>query len=144
MNKLSEKQQQFVDEYIKDKNATKAAIRAGYSEKTAYSQGQRLLKKAEIKVEIDKLFQQVRKTNIAQAQEVEEFLTIVMRGEVTEEVVCPDGMGGVFRQDKITSVTDRIKAATILAKRYGLDKPKVEIEDSNIKIDITDSEENED
>lgn len=45
---LSEKQQRFVDEYLVDLNATKAAIRAGYSEKTAYSQGQRLLKNAEI------------------------------------------------------------------------------------------------
>ena len=51
--KLSSKQRAFVTEYVKDHNATKAAERAGYSLKTAYSQGQRLLKKAEIKNEIE-------------------------------------------------------------------------------------------
>ena len=56
--KFTAKQQAFVDEYPLDKNATKAAIRAGYSEKTAYSQGQRLLKKVEIKAAIDRKLQQ--------------------------------------------------------------------------------------
>lgn len=50
--KLTGKQAQFVVEYIVDFNATKAAIRASYSEKTAYSQGQRLLKDVEIKTAI--------------------------------------------------------------------------------------------
>jgi phage terminase small subunit len=45
---MNSQQQQFVDEYLVDLNATQAAIRAGYSEKTAYSQGQRLLKNVEI------------------------------------------------------------------------------------------------
>lgn len=45
---LNLKQQRFVAEYLVDKNATQAAIRAGYSKRTAYSQGQRLLKKVEI------------------------------------------------------------------------------------------------
>lgn len=45
---LNPKQQRFVDEYLKDRNATQAAIRAGYSKKTAGSQGHDLLKKPEI------------------------------------------------------------------------------------------------
>lgn len=45
---LTLKQQRFVAEYLVDKNATQAAIRAGYSAKTAYSQGQRLLKHVEV------------------------------------------------------------------------------------------------
>jgi phage terminase small subunit len=45
---LSAKQAQFVAEYLIDLNATQAAIRSGYSEATAYSQGQRLLKHVEI------------------------------------------------------------------------------------------------
>lgn len=45
---LTAKQRRFVAEYLKDLNATQAAIRCGYSEKTAYAQGHRLLKKAEI------------------------------------------------------------------------------------------------
>ena len=45
---LKAKPQRFVDEYLVDLNATQAAIRAGYSKKTAYAQGQRLLKKVEV------------------------------------------------------------------------------------------------
>src|SRR5690606_24873160 len=45
---LTPKQAAFAREYLVDLNATQAAIRAGYSEKTAYSQGQRLLKNAEV------------------------------------------------------------------------------------------------
>ena len=45
---MTDKQVKFITEYTKDFNATQAAIRAGYSPKTAYSQGQRLLKNAEI------------------------------------------------------------------------------------------------
>ncbi|MDV4167802.1 terminase small subunit [Rhodovulum sp. FJ3] len=45
---LTPKQARFVEEYLIDLNATQAAIRAGYSEKTAYSMGQRLLKNVEV------------------------------------------------------------------------------------------------
>ena len=45
---MTDKQVKFITEYTKDFNATQAAIRAGYAPKTAYSQGQRLLKNAEI------------------------------------------------------------------------------------------------
>ena len=48
MSKLTEKQKKFVDEYLIDLNATQAAIRAGYSEKTARSIGQRLLTNVDI------------------------------------------------------------------------------------------------
>lgn len=45
---LTDKQQRFVAEYLTDMNATQAATRAGCSEKTAYSQGQRMLKNVEV------------------------------------------------------------------------------------------------
>lgn len=50
---LTPKQQRFVDEYLIDLNATQAAIRAGYSEKTAASQGERLLRNVEINAAIN-------------------------------------------------------------------------------------------
>lgn len=53
--KLNEKQYRFVQEYIVDYNATQAAKRAGYSEKTAYSNGQRLLKHAEVQAAIKEI-----------------------------------------------------------------------------------------
>lgn len=54
MAALNPKQARFVAEYLIDLNATQAAIRSGYSEKTAYSQGQRLLKNAEAAKAIEK------------------------------------------------------------------------------------------
>lgn len=50
---LRGKQQRFVDEYLIDRNATQAAIRAGYSAKTAYSIGEQNLKKLEVKKAIE-------------------------------------------------------------------------------------------
>ena len=55
---MSPKNRQFIAEYLVDLNATKAALRAGYSEKTAYSQGQRLLKNAEIAAAIVKALEE--------------------------------------------------------------------------------------
>lgn len=52
MSKLNDKQKRFAEEYSVDLNATQAAIRAGYSERTAYSQGQRLLKNVEVQAAI--------------------------------------------------------------------------------------------
>jgi phage terminase small subunit len=49
---LNEKQRRFVEEYLIDLNATQAATRAGYSRKTAYSQGQRLLSHVEVQAAI--------------------------------------------------------------------------------------------
>ncbi len=51
---LTPKQARFVEEYLIDLNATAAAKRAGYSERTAYAQGQRLLKNVEIAAAIQK------------------------------------------------------------------------------------------
>lgn len=45
---MTRKQEQFISEYLIDLNATQAAIRAGFSKRTAYSQGQRLLKNVEV------------------------------------------------------------------------------------------------
>lgn len=58
MSKLNNKQQIFCHEYLKDFNATQAAIRAGYSEKSAYSQAHDLLKKPEIRNYISQVSKQ--------------------------------------------------------------------------------------
>ena len=52
MGTLNEKQQRFIDEYLVDLNATQAAIRAGYSAKTAKQQGSRLLTHADIQAAV--------------------------------------------------------------------------------------------
>lgn len=134
MAELNSRQKAFISEYIKDKNATQAAIRAGYSEKTAYSQGQRLLKKAEIKSAIDSLFEKIRDENIAVAKEVEEFLSLMMRGEIDEEVVvvegCGDGCSDARIMKKQAAAKERLKAAELLGKRYGIFTDKVNVEGS--------------
>ena len=58
MGKMSKKKQAFSLEYTKDWNATQAAIRAGYSPKTAKSQGQRLLTKVDVQKKIDDIIDQ--------------------------------------------------------------------------------------
>lgn len=59
--KLTDKQKRFVQEYVIDSNATQAAIRAGYSERTAHSTGHDNVRKPEIKAAIDKALQKIGK-----------------------------------------------------------------------------------
>lgn len=98
---LTEKQRRFCEEYTIDLNATQAAIRAGYSEKTSYSIGQENLKKPEIQTYIKKFLEEVRTEKIATQQEVMSFLSTTMRDED-----APKGA--------------RIRAAEILCKTYKL------------------------
>jgi phage terminase small subunit len=51
---LTPKQKRFVSEYLLDLNATKAAVRAGYSEKTAEQQGYRLLRNVQVAEAVQK------------------------------------------------------------------------------------------
>lgn len=74
---LSDKQKRFCDEYLIDLNATQAAIRAEYSEKTAYSQGQRLLKKVEIQQYIQqRKVDRTERTEITQDMVLRELANI--------------------------------------------------------------------
>jgi phage terminase small subunit len=76
---LNDKQERFCQEYVIDLNATQAAIRAGYSKKTAYSLGQRLLKKAEIIARIEELKKEIADKNKLSAEWVIEELKKVHR-----------------------------------------------------------------
>lgn len=138
---MNERQKRFVAEYIKDYNATQAAIRAGYSERTAYSQGNRLLKNVEIKKAIKKLQNEIRKENIAEGIEVEEFLSLAMRGEIEEEVVVTENIGDFESRARIIkkqiSAKDRIKAAELLGKRYALFTDKLNV-DATVGVQIID------
>ena len=85
------KKQRFVEEYLIDANATQAAIRAGYSLKTAYSQGQRLLKDVEVKKKIDEA-QQARAERLGIEQdEVLRELRILSFSNVKNYVLDDDG-----------------------------------------------------
>lgn len=78
---MNVRQQKFCDYYLQSGNATEAAIKAGYSKRTAYSIGQRLLKNVETKNYIDEYREKARKSRIATAEEVLEFWAEVMRNE---------------------------------------------------------------
>ena len=124
---MTDKQKRFCDEYLIDCNATQAAIRAGYSPKTANEQGNRLLANVSVKAYIDERLEQLHSEKTADAQEVLEYLTSVMRGEHKEQTLalCGDGMQEI--QDIDVSAKDRIKAAELIGKRYGLFKDAVDL-----------------
>ncbi len=126
VNTLTPKQKRFCDEYLIDLNATQAAIRAGYSEKTAYSIGTGNLKKLELKTYIDEQLRQIHDAKIAEAAEVMQYLTSVMRGETKSEVLslCGDGCQEVI--EKAPDEKERLKAAELLGKTHGIFKDKVE------------------
>lgn len=86
MKKLTPKQKAFADEYLKSGNATQAAIKAGYSDKSARFVGAENLTKPNIKAYIDAKMAEIESHKIADAKEVLEFLTAVMRGETKETV----------------------------------------------------------
>ncbi|MBC8558888.1 terminase small subunit [Fumia xinanensis] len=121
---LTEKQQRFCDEYLIDCNATQAAIRAGYSEKHAHTNANKLLQNTTVKAYIDEQLEKIRSQKTAEAQEVMEYLTAVMRGESESEIVvvegCGDGCSEARRIKKAPDEKDRLKAAELLGKRYGL------------------------
>lgn len=145
--KLTAKQKKFCEEYIIDCNATQAAIRAGYSKKTAATIGAENLIKPNIQKYIDELMERVKNKNIADATEVMEYLTSVMRREHKENIVVtlseevstyiPDEKGTPRKQTvkkevpQIVEIPARLcdsnKAAELMAKRYGLLTEKQQI-----------------
>lgn len=131
---MTPKQQKFCDEYLISGNATDAAIRAGYSPKTAYSIGNENLSKPEIREYIDKQMELLHNQKTADAQEVIEYLTAVMRGEHSEQTLRLDGDGCQSIDEIDVSAKDRIKAAELLGKRYGLFKENVNVDMETVVI----------
>lgn len=124
---MTTKQKRFCQEYLIDLNATQAAIRAGYSEKSAYSVGQRMLKNVEVKKYIAEQVERLKNEKISSAQEVLEYLTSVMRGEQKEQVPLMYYDKQIL-EEKSASIKDRLKAAELLGKRYALFTEKLEVE----------------
>ena len=138
---MTAKQRRFCDEYLIDLNATQAAIRAGYSKKTAYSIGEENLKKPELKKYIDSRMAEKESELIADQDEVLKYLTAVMRGKTQAEVVVVESVGD-FRSEartmqKAPDEKERLKAAELLGKRYGLYTDRIEQEiDMDLKITV--------
>jgi len=129
---MTKKQQRFCDEYLVDCNATQAAIRAGYSEKTAYSIGVENLKKPELKNYIEQQMQNMQDKTVATAEEVIQYLTSVLRGQSSAEIVVVEGTGDGCSEartvQKAPDEKERLKAAELLGKRYGIFTDKMSLD----------------
>lgn len=126
--KLTLKQQRFADEYIISGNATQSAIEAGYSKKYANTNASKLLQNTTIKSYIDEQLEVLKNERVADQQEVLEYLTSIVRGEQTEQTLRGVGEGAQEIDNIDVSAKDRIKAAELLGKRYGIWTDKQEIE----------------
>ena len=141
--KLTAKQQRFCDEYLIDLNATQAAIRAGYSEKTARVIGQENLLKPALKEYIGKRMKDKEAELIADQDEVLRYLTAVLRGQSFSSVLARNMVGADEVIEKQPDEKERLKAAELLGKRYSLFTDKVQQEvdmDLNITVDYGDEE----
>lgn len=127
LKKLTLKQQKFADEYIISGNATQSAIKAGYSEKYANTNAVKLLQNTTIKAYLDERLSELNSKKIADQQEVLEFFTAAMRGELTEPMAI--GLGDGVQQiiEVKPNIATRKSAAVELAKRYGLSTAKVDV-----------------
>lgn len=110
-------------------------------DETARAAASRLLTNVNVKKYIDEQLQKIESKKIAEATEVMQYLTSVMRGETSAEVVVVefqgDGYSRAKRMDKAPDEKERLKAAELLGKRYGLFTDKVNLDaDSELTIHI--------
>lgn len=147
--KLTDRQQQFVDEYLIDLNATQAAIRAGYSVKTAQEQSSRLLSNVMVQKAIaEKMAERSRRTGVNQDRVVLELAKIAFvkltdiideKGKIKDtatedDLACLEGYKykysdtdtgySVEREVKLSS---KMKALELLGKHLGMWNDKVDL-----------------
>jgi phage terminase small subunit len=136
---VNEQQKRFADYYIETGNATDAYRRAGYKAKgkSAEVNASRLLSNAKVKTYIDDLINSKDSERIAKQDEILEFLSNVLRGQVDEEFALGVGKGEQMLVRKEVDAKDRIKAAELLGKRYTLWTDKTQLEGS-IGVTIVD------
>lgn len=166
MAKLTEKQRRFVDEYLIDLNATQAAIRAGYSVKTADKQGYQLLEKTRVAEAIsEKMAERSRRTGVNQDRVVMELAKIafvnaadvidsddatIKAGATADDTaaiqsvkvkVIPTKEGeGVEREIRLN---DKLKALELLGKHLGMWNDKLDV-NLNIPVVISGEDDLED
>lgn len=118
----NKKHEKFCHEYIKDMNATQAAIRTGYSNKTANRIASQLLSKLDIKTRVKELRDAYLDENIMTAKQVEYELTRIALGLSNEKHVVIEGTGDGYSEariiDKPPDEKSRLKALELMAKRH--------------------------
>ena len=120
---MTARQIQFCLAYIGSGNATQSAIEAGYSKKTAPEQGARLLTNVSVQNYIKELQEQNASKKIADAREMQEVLTSIIRQEMEEENIvvegCGDGVSEAIIKKKKSSHKDVLKAIDLLGRMQG-------------------------
>lgn len=142
MAKLTAKHQLFADEYLIDLNGTQAAIRAGYSSKTAAEQASRLLNNVKIRAYIDaRMAEHSARTGVNQERIIRELARIAFldptqlvnmdSAEILDEASADDRSaiasvkvktmsGETDMVEREVRFADKIKALELLGKRYGM------------------------
>ena len=132
---MTDKQRKFCDEYLIDCNATRAYRKAYPNVKKDSSAAvcaAKLLRIAKVQEYINKQLEKISSEKIADAKEVMEYLTSVLRGGSQSEIVVVEGVGdgcSVARtMKKAPDEKEKLKAAELLGKRYGLFTDKLEVD----------------
>lgn len=140
---MTEKQKRFCDEYLIDCNATRAyktVYQNVKSDEVARKAGSRLLTNVDVKNYIADRMEEIHNEKTADAQEVIEYLTSVLRGESTAQEIVVEGTGDGCSEartmEKAPSEKEKLKAAELLGKRYALFTDKVET-DVDMDLNIT-------
>lgn len=133
--KLTDKQKRFIEEYLVDLNATQAAIRAGYSERTAYSIGEENLKKPEIKRAIEEAqLNRSSRVQITQDDVIRMLIENIEKSSGTKQVVITQtrkSEDGEFVGDDVAQFvyepSSVNKALELLGKHLGMFKDKLDV-----------------
>lgn len=124
--KLTSKQKKFALEFLISGNITDAAKKAGYSERSARQIGSLNLTKPNVVEYMNEILEKTKSEEVATTEEVLEFLTSVMRGDIAEQF----GLG--------PAITDRTKAAQLLMKRFN-DDQRMNLELTKLEIRFKES-----
>ena len=135
--RLTEKQKRFVDEYVIDLNGTRA-YKAAYpnvkKDESASASASQLLRNPKVRNYLDERLEAIHSAKTADAREVMEYLTSVMRGEQEDETLrfIGDGYQDVV---KLTTTTkDRLKAAEMLGRHFSMFTDKVQMDLGPVQI----------
>ncbi len=142
---MTDNQRKFADEYLIDCNATRA-YKVAYpkvkNDNVARANASRLLTKDSVKAYVEEKLNDISSKKIATAEEVMMYLTSVMRGESKAEIVVVENIGDFTSEartmEKAPDEKERLKAAELLGKRFGIftDKVNVNVEPVEIVNDL--------
>ena len=141
---MTEKQKLFCDEYLIDLNGTRA-YRTVYktikNDNVAGVRANKLLKQKDIAEYINKRLEEIHNENTEDIQEVMEYLTSVMRGKSESNVLALAGDGFQEVIAKPPDEKERLKAAELLGKRFGMFRDNVDITSNGQTVIVDDIDE---